>query len=215
MITLYDYYRSTASYRVRIALNLKGLEYNTVVVNLVKDGGEQHASAYRNLNPQQLVPLIQDSETNISLSQSLAIIEYLDEQYPSSPLLPKTPIERGQTRQIAQMIACDIHPLNNLRVLQYLKQELKQSDETKMQWYHHWLKLGFDAIEAILNKNLMSGPYCMGEAVSLADICVVAQLYNARRFEFPLAEYPLLQKIESACQELAAFANAHPDKQTD
>lgn len=211
MLTLHDYYRSTACYRVRIALNFKNLNYQAIPVDLIKNGGGQNAPEFKRVNPQGLVPALQDSEHSISLSQSLAILEYLEEQYPTPALLPKTITLRAQARRIACAIACDIHPLNNLRVLQYITNTLKQSEEAKREWYHHWLKAGFDAIQSILQAENLSGDFCIGNQVSVADICLIPQLYNARRFEFPLHEYSLLTDIEARCLALPAFEKATPE----
>ncbi len=209
MIKLYDYFRSTASYRIRIALNIKKLDYEKINVNLIKDGGEQHQTNYKTLNPQGLVPTLIDSEHNIQLSQSIAILEYLEEAYPTLPILPQNFSLRTKTRQIAQIIACEMHPLNNLRVLQYLVKTLETSEEDKIAWYHHWLKSGFDAIEAILNKQA-SKDYCMGDSVTMADICLIPQLYNANRFNFNLSHYTRINQIAAHCQTLVAFENAIP-----
>lgn len=212
MITLYDYYRSTASYRVRIALNYKNISYQTKAVNLIGDGGEQHQAFYKALNPQSLVPCLEDSDRSLVLSQSLCIIEYLEETYPAPALLPKGPILRAQTRRIANIIACDVHPLNNLRVLQYLKHTLNQSEEVRTEWYHHWLKLGFDTIETLLTQS-SAHPYCMGKDITLADVFLIPQVYNARRFNFSLEAYPKITEIEQACLKHPAFDKAKPENQ--
>lgn len=211
MLTLHDYYRSTACYRVRIALNLKGLDYQAIPVDLIKNGGEQRTAEFKQINPQALVPALHDSAHSITLSQSLAILEYLEEQFPTPAILPKTIELRAQARRIACAIACDIHPLNNLRVLQYITNTLKQSEETKREWYHHWLKSGFDAIQNILQIENLSGDFCIGNQISIADLCLIPQLYNARRFEFPLHTYSLLTDIEARCLALPAFEKAIPE----
>lgn len=213
MIKLYSYWRSSAAYRVRIGLNLKGIEHEIIPVNMLKDGGEQHRDNYRLLNPQGLVPALVDGE--IILSQSLAILEYLDEKYPQKSLLPGDAERRAHVRQFAQIIACDIHPLNNLRVLRYIKRDFDQDDESKDSWYQHWIKLGFDAFEAGLGKMQGKGPYCFGTEVTLADLCLVPQMYNAHRFNIALHPWPTLSAIEQACLELDAFKQAIPENQVD
>lgn len=211
MIKLYSYWRSSAAYRIRIALNLKRLEHEIVPVNMVKDGGEQHSDEYKSINPQGLVPTLIDD--TVTLTQSMAILEYLEEKYPAPSLLPNTLSGKAFARQIAQTIACDIHPLDNLRVLKYLSGTLKVDDDEKNQWYHHWIIKGFDAIEAWLSSN--SGPYCLGDEVTIADTCLIPQLYNAHRFKVPLDKYPKLLEIEQACLKLDAFDKAVPENQPD
>ncbi|QBS11123.1 maleylacetoacetate isomerase [Legionella israelensis] len=205
---LYDYFRSTASYRVRIALNLKQLPHEKIPIHLVLHGGEQHQPAYRKMNPQGLVPSL--TVDHMVLSQSLAIIEYLDEIAPDPPLLPELPIEKATVRMLAQMIACDIHPLNNLRVLNRLKEQFKADEEQKLQWYHHWLKIGFEALEARLQDIDRTVPVCFGDKVSLADLCLVPQVYNAKRFALPLDDFPLIQQINEHCLTKEAFYMAAP-----
>ena len=206
---LYTFFRSSAAYRVRIALNLKGLAYEAVPVHLSRGGGEQLAPAYRKLNPQSLVPVLQDGER--VLAQSLAIMEYLEEVYPLPPLLPKNPAARARVRSLALAIACEIHPLNNLRVLNYLSGPLGVNDDAKRTWYHHWIALGLGALEARLAGDRETGSYCHGDAPGLADCCLVPQLANARRFKCDVAPYPTLQRIEKNCQALDAFQRAAPD----
>ena len=213
MIKLYSYWRSSAAYRVRIGLNLKGIEHEIIPVNMLKDGGEQHSDNYRQLNPQGLVPTLVDGE--IILGQSLAILEYLDEKYPQNSLLPGDAEVRARVRQFAQIIACEIHPLNNLRVLKYLKREMDINNEVKDTWYKHWIKLGFDAFESGLGKIQRDGPYCFGSEVTLADLCLIPQMYNAHRFNVALDPYPTLCAIEQACLELDAFKQAVPENQGD
>ncbi len=200
---LYDYFRSTASYRVRIALKLKGASYETVSIHLVNNGGEQHHEEYKNINPQSLVPALDVGEA--VLSQSLAIIEYLDEIMPEPPLLPETPVERAEVRMLAQMIACDIHPLNNLRVLNRLRQQFSADEEAVKAWYHHWLELGFAAFEKRLEALSRKKDVCLGTDFTLADICLIPQVYNANRFEFPLDKFPLIQRINDYCLHDPAF----------
>jgi maleylacetoacetate isomerase len=214
MIKLYDYYRSSACYRVRIALNLKQLSYEPIGIHLTKDGGQQFSFDYTNKNPQRLVPLLDDTDHNVTLNQSLAIIEYLDETYPEIPLLSNNTHERAKIRAIAQMIACDIHPLNNLRVLKYLKHEFEVDDEKKTKWYHHWLKMGFDAIEPMLAQSAHS-LFCFGTSATMADACLIPQVYNAIRFEFPMDNYPIISRIATHCNSLPAFIKALPENQPD
>ena len=210
---LYTYWRSTAAYRVRIALNMKGLQYEQAPIHLVKDGGEQHQANYRARNPQGLVPTLIDGGQTIS--QSLAILEYLEESYPEPALLPKDPVERARVRSLAQVIACEVHPLNNLRVLQYLNKELGLSDRQRDAWYHHWLAQGLKPLEMRLANESDTGQFCHGNEVTLADLCLVPQLYNARRFEFPLDDYPTLLSIDARCRELDFFKAAAPESQPD
>lgn len=212
MLTLYDYFRSSACYRVRIALNLKELDYDVVPIHLVNNGGEQHAPDYQKINPQGLVPALQID--NKILTQSLAIIEYLDEAYPLPALLPAHPYEKARVRAFALTIAADIHPLNNLRVLKYLSSELGVSDTQKNQWYQHWIAKGLSALEQQLTTHQLAGDFCFGNQPTLADICLVPQLYNAKRFSCDLQPYPTLRRIDINCQHLAAFANARPAEVT-
>ncbi len=213
MIKLYSYWRSSAAYRVRIGLNLKGIEHEIIPVDMLKDGGEQHSPDYHQLNPQGLVPTLIDGE--ITLGQSLAILEYLQDKYPQPNLLPGAAEDRARVRQIAQMIACDIHPLNNLRVLIYLKQELGINNTVKDDWYRHWITLGFQALETELKKYRNDGPYCFGADITLADLCLVPQMYNAHRFDIPTTDYPVLCEVEQACLKIDAFKNASPEMQID
>jgi maleylacetoacetate isomerase len=208
---LYGYWRSSAAYRVRIALNLKQLSFDNVPVHLVKDGGEQHSSAYKALNPAELVPTFTDGD--VSLNQSLAIIEYLDEMYPEPALLPENAADKARVRALALDIACDIHPLNNLRVLQYLTGPLALNDSQKLEWITHWLHGGFSALEQRLLKS--AGQFCLGDAVTLADLCLVPQVYNAQRFALDMTAYPVISRIHHNCQQLAAFALAAPEQQAD
>lgn len=208
---LYDYYRSTACYRVRIALEFKGISYKKIPIHLVNHGGEQHHPDYLALNPQGLVPALEVDGT--ILTQSIAIIEYLDELYPNKPLLPKDPVARAHVKSLALLIACDIHPLNNLRVLQQLKQDFEATDDQTSRWYHHWLKTGFDAFEARLQMLPRSMDVCFGDHVSLADLCLIPQIYNAKRFHFPMEHYPLMQRINHHCLHLSAFNKACPETQ--
>ncbi len=213
MIKLYGYWRSTAAYRVRLALNLKQVSYSQQSVHLVKDGGEQYKKEYQSINPQGLVPSLVDD--GITIGQSLAILEYLEEKYPQRSLLPTTLAERAVTRQLCQIIACDLHPLNNLRILKYLSNELKISDADKSKWYHHWLAQGFNAFEKLLAKNDFTGPYCLGGELSMADVCLIPQIYNADRFDFSMDAYPILQEINHNCLKLERFQDAIPENQPD
>jgi maleylacetoacetate isomerase/maleylpyruvate isomerase len=210
---LYTYFRSSAAYRVRIALNLKGLPWEAVPVHLVRGGGEQRLPAYLALNPAGLVPTLEDE--GLVLTQSLAIIEYLDETRPEPPLLPGSAAERARIRAIAQAIACDLHPLNNTRVLQYLKRELGVSEEQKSAWYRHWIALGLAAVEAMLAKDPRTGRFCHGDTPTLADCCLVPQVFNARRFDCDLTAMPTVRRIAEACEALDAFRRAAPDSQPD
>ncbi|MCX7117126.1 MAG: maleylacetoacetate isomerase [Legionellales bacterium] len=208
---LYDYYRSTACYRVRIALNYKNISYESIPVHLTKNGGEHHQENYLAINPQGLIPTL--NENGHILSQSLAIIEYLDEISPTPALLPPNPWGRAQVRSLAMIIACDMHPLNNLRVLQQLKHQFSASEKKVNEWYHHWLKQGFDALEKQLEQVIRKMDVCYGHEISLADICLVPQVYNAKRFQFPMNNYPLISKINDYCLTLDAFADAAPEVQ--
>jgi len=201
---LYDYFRSSAAYRVRIALNLKGLAYERVAVDLVR--GEQRGRPFEGLNPQGLVPAL-EVEDGTALNQSLAICEYLDEVHPNPPLLPSEPLGRARVRSLAMTIACEIHPLNNLRVLKYLTGTLELSEEAKLEWYRHWIALGFQALEARLGSGAR---FCHGDTPSLADVCLVPQLYNARRFECDLSPYPTACRVGANCEALDAFRDAAP-----
>ncbi|MEK0082775.1 maleylacetoacetate isomerase [Benzoatithermus flavus] len=206
---LYDYWRSSAAYRVRIALNLKGISYEQVPVNL-RSGG-QRTLDYTSKNPQGLVPTLEDGGAH--LTQSLAIIEYLDETHPEPPLLPKEPLARAQVRAMAQLVACEIHPLNNLRVLQRLEHRLGLDEREISSWYRHWINEGFAALEARLKTT--AGRYAFGDSVTLVDLCLVPQLYNARRYRCDLVPFPTICRVEEACQALPAFDAARPERQPD
>jgi maleylacetoacetate isomerase len=210
---LYSYFRSSAAYRVRIALNLKGLPYETVPVHLTRGGGEQHAPGYRTLNPQALVPVLEDGGR--VFTQSLAIIEYLDEVHPQAPLLPKDPAARARVRALALAVACDLHPLNNTRVLSYLTGPMGLGDDAKQTWYRHWIAEGLGALEATLAGDRATGRFCHGDAPGLADCCLVPQLANAYRFKCDVSPYPTLLRIEKNCQALEAFQRAAPAQQPD
>ena len=212
-LQLYTYWRSSAAYRVRIGLNLKGLAHELVPVHLVRDGGQQHASGYAALNPQQLVPTLRHGE--VVLTQSMAILEYLEEVFPQAPLLPATAQGRARVRALAQAVACDIHPLNNLRVMQYFEREWEVAQPRRDEWMRHWTREGFAALETTLASSPETGRYCHGDAPGLADCCLVPQLYNAHRFGVDLAPYPTLARIELACLALPAFDDARPENQPD
>ncbi len=214
MLTLYSYFRSSASYRLRIALALKGLAHETVAVHLLKGGGEQHQPAFRAVNPAGLVPVLQDGDT--VLTQSLAIMEYLDEAYPELPLLPKDLLGRARVRALALTIACDVHPLGNLRVLNYVGDTLGAGEEGRKAWASHWIALGFEAFEEVLSRpGAPTGPFCHGDTPGMADCCLVPQVFNARRFGLDLAPYPTVQRITEHCEALAPFVKAHPANQAD
>jgi len=208
---LYSYWRSTAAYRVRIALNIKGIEHIIKPVHLVKNGGEQLQQAYKSINPQSLVPALETDNGDV-LTQSLAIIDYLEEQFPENSLYPKDLIQKSQAKAMALSIACDIHPLNNLRVLKYLKSEDWQQKQVD-KWYAHWIHQGFAAIEKQLEHS--SGCYCFGDEVSVADIFLVAQVYNANRFNIPLDDYPQICIINLHCLKQQIFIDALPENQID
>ncbi|MDO5506516.1 MAG: maleylacetoacetate isomerase [Pseudoxanthomonas suwonensis] len=213
-LRLYSYWRSSAAYRVRIGLNLKGLPYETIAVHLIRDGGQQHALEFRRTNPQELVPVLAHGERR--LRQSLAILEYLDEAWPPpSRLLPLDAGERQRVRALAQLVACDIHPLNNLRVLQYLEREWNVPQTERDQWVRHWVVQGFAAAEALLADDPATGRYCHGEQPTLADCALIPQIYNARRFGVDMTRYPTIQRIEQACLALPAFDAARPENQPD
>ena len=213
MLQLYSYFRSSAAYRVRIALNLKGLPFEYIPVHLLKDGGQQHAADYQRINPAELVPaLVEDGH---AITQSLAIMEYLDETHPDPALLPRDALGRARVRALAQSIACEMHPLNNLRVLQYLERDLKLDETAKNTWYRHWVTVGFTALEAMLANNPNTGIFCHGDTPGLADCCLMPQILNARRFDTPLDPFPTILRIETACLALDAFAKAAPQLQPD
>jgi maleylacetoacetate isomerase len=209
-VKIYTYFRSSAAYRVRIAVNLKGLSGDMVSIHLQKDGGQHRKPDYRAINPQMRVPALKLDSGEV-LTQSIAIIEYLDEVDPQPPLLPRDPVERAKVRALALAIACDIHPLNNLASLRYLKNELGQEQSKIDAWYHHWILEGFEALETMVRP----GPYAYGREVTLADICLVPQIYNARRLKVPLDRFPKLVAIDAACAKLPAFERARPENQPD
>ncbi|GAA5236421.1 maleylacetoacetate isomerase [Verticiella sediminum] len=211
---LYGYFRSSAAYRVRIALELKGLSAEHIPVHLVRNGGEQHAAAYASVNPARLVPTLVD-DAGHHLVQSMAIVEYLDETHPQPPLLPADALGRARVRALAQTIACDVHPVNNQRVLRYLTETLKVSDDARQAWLHHWMHLGFAAYEAMLAGSDATGRFSHGDTPTLADLCLVPQIYNAQRFQVDLAPYENVRRIGDACLALPAFEKAQPSMQAD
>lgn len=212
-LRLFSYWRSSAAYRVRIGLNLKGLSYETAPVHLVRDGGEQHGVEFRKVNPQGLVPVLQHGQR--MLRQSLAILEYLDEVWPQPALLPATSRDRQRVRALAQLVACDIHPLNNLRVLQYFEGTWGVPQPERDAWVQHWMVEGLAAFEAMLDDHPSTGAFCDGHMPTIADCSLVPQLYNARRFGVDLTPYPTILRIEQACLALPAFDAARPEQQPD
>jgi maleylacetoacetate isomerase len=211
-LQLYSYWRSSAVYRVRIGLNLKGLAYATMPVHLVRGGGEQHQADYVALNPQHLVPTLVHGTTVVR--QSMAILEYLEETWAQPPLLPTGAAARARVRGLAQLVATDIHPLNNLRVLQYFEHWSVPQPE-RDDWVRHWIAEGFSAMESLLQADAATGRFCHGDAPGLADCCLVPQVFNARRFGVDMAPFPTLSRIHAACEALPAFQAAHPDRQPD
>lgn len=208
MLTLYDYYRSSACYRVRIALNLKRLDYHIIPIHLINNNGEQFSEHYHQINPQHLVPSFSDNGN--LLTQSIAIIEYLDEIHPEPALLPDDVYLKALVRSFALTIAADIHPLNNLRVLKYLKNEFDLSDDKKNKWYQHWIHEGLSALESLLTKHRYTKEFCFGDSPTLADICLIPQLYNAKRFQCDLSSYPTLIRIDQHCLNHPDFIKAMP-----
>ncbi len=208
---LFDYFRSSAAYRVRIALNLKGLPYEHASINLLK--GEEASESYHETNPQNLVPTLEHAGQ--ILTQSMAICEFLDETHPEPSILPGTALERAQIRALAQAVSCDIHPINNLRVLKYLTANLGITEEQKITWYKHWVIEGFSAIESLLASSPSAVTYCHGTTPTLADICLIPQVFNARRFKVDMTPYPIINQVEEQCLLLPAFARAKPESQPD
>jgi maleylpyruvate isomerase len=213
VLQLYTYFRSSAAFRVRIALNLKGLSYQGIPLHLLRGGGEQHSAAFEQRNPLRLVPVLLDD--SLTLTQSLAIIEYLEDTHPLPALLPPGAAARAQVRALALSIACDIHPLNNLRVLRYLKSPLGIEDEARNEWSRHWIEVGFSAIEHMLREGGTSGSCCYGDRPTLADCCLVPQVFNAQRVECQLARWPTILRIHEHCMQLPAFQLAAPAAQRD
>ena len=212
-LRLYSYWRSSAAYRVRIGLNLKGLAYETVPVHLVRDGGEQHGPAFRQVNPQGRVPVLEHGRR--ILRQSVAILEYLDETWPTPALLPSGSRDRQRVRAIAQAVACDIHPLNNLCVQQYFEHTWHVPQAERDSWMQYWICDGFAAIEAMINDHPATGRYCEGDTPTLADCCLIPQVYNARRFSVDMGAFPTIARIEQSCLALPEFDAARPERQPD
>ncbi|WP_269901037.1 maleylacetoacetate isomerase [Paenalcaligenes faecalis] len=210
---LYTYFRSSAAYRVRIALGLKQLDWQAVPVHLVQDGGQHHSEAYKAINPAGLVPAFEDN--GAVLTQSLAIIEYLDETYPTVSLLPGDAVARAHIRALAQSIACDLHPINNLRILKHLEHSLGLDAEQRKVWYLHWIQVGLEAFEQQLAVHNQPGDFCYGNSPTLADICLVPQVYNANRFGYSVDHLPRIAKAIQACAQLPAFIQAEPANQID
>ena len=208
---LYGYWRSSAAYRVRLALHLKVLSFESIAVHLVKGGGEQHQKAYSQLNPNHLVPTLVDNE--LVLNQSLAIIDYVDAKYPQRPLYPQSLVERAQVQAFVLDIGCDIHPINNLRIQQYLADELHISEQDKLTWCHYWMNKGFHALEQKLAKT--AGKYCFADQVTVADIFLIPQVYNAHRFKLDMRAFPLINTIVKHCNAMPAFQAALPENQPD
>jgi maleylacetoacetate isomerase len=212
-LELYTYWRSSAAYRVRIALNLKSLPYATHAVDLVKDGGQQWSNQYRDVNPQSRVPtLVHNGQRFV---QSLAIIEYLDETFPGTRLVPKDPVDRARVRMLSQIIACDIQPMQNTSTTRYLKDKLRLDDAAVAEWLREWITRGLDAFNAHLERDHLSGKFCHGDSPTMADCCLVPQLFAAERFGVPMTRYPRLALINENCAAMTAFQHAHPAKQTD
>jgi maleylacetoacetate isomerase len=212
-LKLYSYWRSSAAYRVRIALNLKGLPYETIPVNLAKNGGEHKSAEYHEVNPQQFVPVLKHGER--WLRQSLAILEYIEEVFDGPRLLPVTARERARVRALAQLIACDIHPLNNLRVLKYLEHEHHTPQIERDVWVRHWITEGFKPLEELLVQNPSTGSFCEGDMPSMADVCLIPQVFNANRFGVDLTPFPTILRINEHCMTLSPFDNARPERQPD
>jgi maleylacetoacetate isomerase len=212
-LKLYSYWRSSAAYRVRIALNLKALPHDIVPVHLLADGGEQHGAEFQQLNPQELVPVLLHG--NRVVRQSLAIIEYLEETWPSHPLMPATARDRARVRGLAQLIACDIHPLNNLRVLQFFERDWNVPQPERDEWVRRWIRSGLAALEQLLVDHPSTGDYCEGEMPTLADCCLVPQVYNAQRFAIDLSKYPTVARINEQCLRMPEFDAARPENQAD
>ena len=207
---LYSYFRSSAAYRARIALNLKGIAYETVSIHLTRGGGEQHSPEFQAVNPQKRVPALA-LDSGAVLLQSLAIIEYLDEVYPDPPLLPNEPVARAQVRAVTQIIASDVHPLNNTSPVNYLRDTLKCDEKAIRDWYHRWVVAGFEAVEQLIRP----APYAFGATVTMADVCLVPQVFNARRFDVPLDRFPRIVAADAAAVTLSAFDAARPERQPD
>lgn len=210
---LYTYFRSSAAYRIRIALNLKGVDYESIPVHLVRNGGEHLTEEYRTVNPIGLVPTLEEDEA--FFTQSVAIAEYLEERYAQPAILPEALKDRAWVRAVAQVIACEIHPLNNLRVLRYLSNEAGMQEEQRLAWYRHWVETGLAAVEKMLIASPVPGRFCFGEEPTMADVFLVPQIYNAQRFKCNLTPFPTIRRVVDACNELDAFKRAAPEQQSD
>jgi maleylpyruvate isomerase len=210
---LHGYFRSSAAYRVRIALHLKGLSYRHIGVHLLRGGGEQHSADYRKINPLGLVPVLHDGD--FQLSQSVAIIEYLDDRYPAIRLVPEDIELRARARQFALTVACDIHPLNNPRVLKFLVGRFGADEADRQEWMRHWIEVGFEALDLQLPADGDSGRFCVGDTPTIADCCLIPQVFNAKRFGVDMSRFPAIERIAAACDELPAFQSAHPSRQPD
>ena len=210
---LYGYFRSSAAFRARIALNLKGINPELRFIHLLKEGGQQHTDEYKALNPLELIPAL--LHNGHMITQSLAIMEYLDEIVPNPPILPKDALGRGRVREIAYVIACDIHPVNNLRLGQYMKREFNLTDEQQTRWQRHWITIGFEALEKMLGGSKDTGKFCHGDTPTIADICLVPQIFNARRVKLEIERYPALARIEAHAMTHPAFDAAQPKNQPD
>ena len=211
---LYTYFRSSAAYRVRIVLALKGIPWDAAFVHMLRNGGEQHSPAYKAVNPQGLVPSLDVGDGQV-LSQSIAICEYLEERFPAPALMPTDMVERAYVRAVMSAVACEIHPLNNLRVLKHLTGPLGLDEDGKLAWYRHWIAVGFAGLEALIASSGRAGRYTLGDAPSLADAFIVPQVYNARRFDCPLDDFPEIRRIADTCDALSAFQAARPEAQQD
>lgn len=213
MLTLYSYFRSSAAYRVRIALNLKGLDHTIIPIHLLREGGQQKSADYARRNPAALVPTLEHD--SLAITQSLAILEYLEEIQPEPALLPTTPLGRARVRALCLTIACEVHPLNNLRVLDYLKTEMGASEATRTAWYRHWIHLGLSAFEGLLVRDGSAGSCCYGDTPTFADCLLIPQILNAERFQCPLDDYPTVMRIHAHCEQLESFRRAAPASQID
>jgi maleylpyruvate isomerase len=213
MLKLFTYFRSSAAFRVRIALNLKGLPFEAVPIHLMRGAGEQHSDSYQARNPARLIPALQDGD--LTLSQSMAIIEYLEQTHPTPALLPQEAAARAMVRELALSVACDIHPLNNLRVLRYLQAPLGIEEQRRDEWARHWIGLGFTAIEQQLARRGTAGQCCFGDTPTMADCCLIPQVFNARRVSLPLEEFTIINRVHDHCMRQPAFIDAAPGAQSD
>lgn len=214
MMKLYSYYRSSCAYRARLALHFKGIPFEYIPVHLVRDGGEQHKPEYKALNPQALVPTLIDGD--FILTQSMAIMEYLEEKFPAPALLPQDTAQRAYVRQISLVNVADIHPINNLKVLNHLTGDFGVTQAQKLDWYQKWIRQGFDALEVLISRSpFYKGSFVCGDAPTMADMCLVPQIYNARRYEMDVSAWPVISAVDAACAELPAFVASCPENQPD